>query len=94
MAKIRKPMRLDEDLINWIEEHGQGSTFTAKMEFILRDYIYTEKKRQQKLNQLDLKIKNRETEYNRITQEIRQVTRELDSFMRKVSFGIDEIRGC
>lgn len=56
MAKISKHMRLKENLVELVDEKGKGNNFTEKLEYILNDYFYTEKERENRLQEIKMQI--------------------------------------
>lgn len=69
MAKILKPMRLDEELIDIIEKR-KGNNFTQKCEEMLWHCIKTEKERLAEIDRLDRVIENKKLEINDLNSNI------------------------
>ncbi len=86
--KIRKPMRLEEDLIVLVEKHGQGQTFTSKMEYILDDYFNTIPKKKAEFEKYDDMIVNARKEYQRLQDKINDVKDKFDDFVSKLRWSI------
>ncbi len=87
MAKIRKPMRLDEDLVALVEKHGKGNNFTAKMEYILDDYFNTIPEKELRIKELDRRIDEKIKEFNKWTDKVNR-------FYKKFRNLINEINNC
>lgn len=84
MAKVRKPMRIDEELINLVEEKGKGTTFTAKMEFILYDYFHTLDDRKKELELVEKQIVEKRKEYNKFTDKVNTAKEKFDKVLREI----------
>lgn len=55
MAKIMKPIRMEEDLIKLVEEKGKGKDFTEKIHNTLYFYFKEEDRVKERIKQLEKK---------------------------------------
>lgn len=84
MAKVRKPMRIDEELIVLVEEKGKGTTFTAKMEYILNDYFHTLDKKKKELELVEKQISEKRKEYNKFSDKVNKAKGKFDKVLREI----------
>lgn len=84
--KVRKPMRLEESLINKVEKHVKGDIFTSKMEFILNDYFNTIDERKKELKEIEKKIDEKDKEYQRLVIKINKAKRKFEDCIRDILY--------
>ena len=86
MAKILKTLRLEEELINNIERYGKGNNFTVKVEYILTDYLNTEKERKERLNKINNEIEEKERILNNYSKKIDRMKKVLDATLNILKY--------
>lgn len=86
MAKIAKSVRVDPRVYEYIEKY-KGNGFNEKFENIILDAMESEKKRQERLKQLDKNIRDQEEKFQKLFAEFRK----LNDMSYKVSNIISSI---
>lgn len=85
--KVRKPMRLDENLIKQVEKYGKGDTFTSKMEYILDDYFNTMSKRKSDLKLVQKQIKLAEKDWKGLQLRMSKAKQKFEKCLEGILWG-------
>lgn len=73
MAKLAKSIRIEPDVYAYIERY-KGEGFNEKFENIIRDAMESEKKRLDRIKQLEIQIKEKEKQFFTIQNDVSKLT--------------------
>ncbi len=90
IPKIHKNIRLDDNIVAWIEMHGEGKNFTVKLENVLNDYIYTIQNREIEVLKLDDQILTKRNQLKEKAIELFDITNDMNKYMRKLKLTLDK----